>query len=364
MLNRMIRLLGLAVALTWAMPPQLSPLESESRSAGLAFSNDAHYFTLGLIADEDRYYSQGLQVFWNGAPQNLSHLPPLLRRLGETLHADRVSNHVRLRQEIFTPNDLRASPPLVSDDRPFAGWTHVDLSQRFYFQGEGRPRRLHLQINVGVVGPASLADEVQIEFHRLRRQNSSHPELDPDPSEGWAAQVQAQGFPVRFQLFGNHAISLFDFRHHPYWGVNLGGEGQWDVGPLYGHAGLALELRAGRMTRSLYRPMPSGNQTSWEAFGFYRSESKIVGWNRILTGGQSNQVKPALLVWQHEIGAAMRAPAPFPEISLSWSLWSRETQSQPSQPFQPGHIDYRPDLQNRSPLFDHGFGTVRLVWFW
>jgi hypothetical protein len=70
------------------------------------------------------------------------------------------------------------------------------------------------------------------------------------------------------------------------------------------------------------------------------------------------------LLLQNELGLALRGPSPLPEISLTLSMWSRETRRKPEQPFQPGHTDYRPELQARDPWFDHGFGTIRLVWHW
>ncbi len=330
----------------------------------MSFSNDAHYLTLGLLADEDRYYSQGLHLFWNSAPHSPTGASGPVRRLSEALQAKWISSHIRLGQEIFTPNDIRAASPLVSNDRAFAGWTHLDWGQRFYFHQGNRPARLHLQINLGVVGPASLAEEVQIGFHRMRRQTSSHPELDPDPSAGWDAQYYSEGFPLKTQFILNHALSFYEFRNRQQVGFDFGGEGLFDFGNLYGHAGIALQARAGRLMRSLYLPMPEGNQKSWEAFGFARTEIKAVAWNGVLTGAQSHNVTRSPWLWQNEFGAALRGPSPLPELSLTLSMWSRETKSKPTQPFQPGHIDYRPDLQNRSPWFDHGFGTVRLAWYW
>ncbi len=369
-------LLLLATGTPYAMPLYFSPLESECRETGMAFTNDAHFLTLNMLADEDRYYTQGLHFFWADSPRKLSDAWTPIRNLGEHLNASLVSTHIRLGQDVFTPNDIQAAPPLVTDDRPFVGWSHLDVGQRIYFNQGSHAARLHLQANLGLVGPASFADVTQIEFHRIRRQTASRPELDPDPSAGWSKQLGSKGFPGHAQFVVNYGWSIFSetYTHKmggpskigtdPKIGMDIGAESEADFGSLYGNMGVALQLRAGRMTRSVYFPMPNGNGKSWEAFGFVRSEIKTVGWNQVLTGGNSHQVSISNGLWQNELGLALRGALPFPELSLTGSLWSRETNSNPIQPFQPGHTDYRPELQARSRWMDHGFGTVRLAWYW
>jgi hypothetical protein len=346
------------------MPLQFSPVESEGQQAGIAFTNDAHFLTLNMLADEDRYYTQGLHFFWAGSPSRLADAWTPIQKLGEHLNASLVSTHIRLGQEVFTPNDIQVVPPLVADDRPFVGWSHLDVGQRLYFNQRNHASRLHLQLNLGLVGPASFADVTQIEFHRIRRQTASRPELDPDPSAGWAQQFGAHGFPGQAQIVVHHGWSIFDENFTPMMGMDIGAETEAEFGTLYGNVGVALQVRAGRMTRSVYLPMPNGNGKSWEAFGYVRSEIKAVGWNQVLTGANNHKVSISNWLWQNEFGMALRGASPLPEISLTWSLWSRETKAKPEQPFQSGHTDYRPELQARSRWMDHGFGTVRLAWFW
>ncbi len=354
---------GLACRPTLAMPSDFDPQAAEARQAGLTFANDARVFTWGLFLDEDRYYSQGLHGFWSGLPHGLAETWLPLHAFGDIVAANAVMSMVRFGQDLFTPNDLRVTPPLIPDDRPFCGWTHLDLAERFYFNQGQNSARLHVQVDLGVVGPASLGKEVQTWYHAKRRLTSSHPELDPDPSLGWAHQYGA-GFPGRTQLALNYARALPSLHASQLFLVESGTEADLNAGTLYGSLGIAAQIRAGWMTRSLYTPQLQRPTSEWEAFAFARTEAKAIGWNQIVTGEPSTQVSLARFTWQHSFGWILRGPNPWPEMSLSWSLWSRETEAKPIQPFQVGHTDYRPELQDRDAWFDHGFGTLKLAWLW
>src|SRR5690606_6337352 len=74
---------------------------------------------------------------------------------------------LRFGQEIYTPENTWSSE-LVADERPYAGWSYGALA----LQGE-RPastgRRVgfdSVALEVGVVGPASLAERTQTLLHR------------------------------------------------------------------------------------------------------------------------------------------------------------------------------------------------------
>ncbi len=347
-----------------AMPSELASQESESRQAGIYFANDAQLLTLGLLSDEDRYFSQGVHVFWMNAPHTVQASWKPIHWIGEKLNAENTASSFRFGQDIFTPNDLSMSSSPILDDRPFLGWTHLDLAQRFYGQLGIKATRLILQMDIGLVGPLSFGKDVQVWYHEKRRATSTHPELDPDPSKGWDRQYGKNGFPSRFQVITNYGIDILNRKYGNIFGINLGAETFINVGTLYGILGLIAQSRLGLMTRDFYQPQIDGNYNGWEGFIFTRTEVNAVGWNKVLTGEPSSEVKIAPLLLKHELGILFRGPSPIPELSFSLSFWSRETLNNPREPFQLEHTDYRPYLQVRGPWFDHGFGTVRLVWLW
>jgi hypothetical protein len=268
-----------------------------------------------------------------------------------------------LGQEIFTPNDLRMTIP-VKDDRPFCGWTHLDMSQRFYWQNKKIKARLHAELTLGIIGPASLGKQVQAGWHDIRRQSSSHPELDPDPSQGWSRQLGDKDFPGQCQVKLNYATAFPPLYEYESYRIESGTEAGLNAGSLYGNLEIGLQFRAGKLTRKMNQVQLTGNKSGWESYVFGQTKVLVNGWNAVLNGGPSTEVELARVTLQHELGYGLRFPHPWPELGLSISLWSRETAQSSRKPFHNDHVDYRPKLQNRSTGFDHGFGTLRVTWQW
>ena len=83
-----------------------------------------------------------------------------------------------LGQNIFTPEDITRSD-LILNDRPYAGWLY--LGAGFVTKGGENVKFMeNLEINLGVVGPAALGDEVQTQWHRL---------IDVKTPKGWSNQL-------------------------------------------------------------------------------------------------------------------------------------------------------------------------------
>lgn len=66
-----------------------------------------------------------------------------------------------LGQNIFTPRDITRPVPDPAD-RPYAGWLYATVG----LVSENGNRLDNLAMDIGVVGPASLADETQTRWHR------------------------------------------------------------------------------------------------------------------------------------------------------------------------------------------------------
>ncbi|MBK8907473.1 MAG: lipid A deacylase LpxR family protein [Rhodospirillales bacterium] len=142
-----------------------------------------------LLAGTDRHYTNGIrlsyvspavrdQLAW--AADALEWLYPFDRRADARFG-------VALGQSIFTPGDITTSA-LIADDRPYAGWLYLGLS----LHAEAAQPVLGadvdfldtLQINLGVVGPWSLAEETQKFVHDLvngQRPNGWDNQLDNEP---------------------------------------------------------------------------------------------------------------------------------------------------------------------------------------
>lgn len=80
-----------------------------------------------------------------------------------------------IEQLMFTPDDIE-DPLFPPDDRPYAGWLNASMS--LFSIGPSTLERFRLSL--GIVGPSSLAEEVQKEAHRL---SDSHQPV------GWETQL-------------------------------------------------------------------------------------------------------------------------------------------------------------------------------
>jgi lipid A 3-O-deacylase len=160
--------LGMAAA-TLTGPAQAETPSAETGTLSILFENDIFYHT-------DRDYSNGVQIGWTTAPDDtpewavdVARSIPFFGQSGE------VRTSYAIGQNIYTPSNLHlVDPPLT--DRPYAGYlyfamgvsqmTETDLDQ--------------LQVQLGVVGPDSLAEESQKFVHSLLK--------DTNP-QGWGTQL-------------------------------------------------------------------------------------------------------------------------------------------------------------------------------
>jgi hypothetical protein len=118
-----------------------------------------------------------------------------------------------LGQNIYTPVDTSVET-LIEDDRPYAGWTYLSVA----LHSKNRRMLNTLELSVGIVGPASLAEDTQKIVHRW---------VDADDLEGWDNQLSNEpGLMLVWQRYWRI------FRRQFEWGGLA-----WDIIP---HAGLSL----------------------------------------------------------------------------------------------------------------------------
>jgi lipid A 3-O-deacylase len=122
----------------------------------------------------DRFYVNGLRLGWTSPTGDV---PNFLVDLGHTLWGDgqqRVA--IDLTQQIYTPADTAAfvAPPF---DRPYAGV----LLGNFSLMSDNDDSRSVLTFSLGVVGPASGAQNLQDAFHNL---------IGQDHNNGFGSQIQ------------------------------------------------------------------------------------------------------------------------------------------------------------------------------
>ncbi|HEV7855420.1 MAG TPA: lipid A deacylase LpxR family protein [Herminiimonas sp.] len=131
------------------------------------------YFENDLFAGTDNNYTNGVKLSWVSA--NLEDyindpcLPNWVRQLNHFSEAvqpgafDSRNMVVSLGQNIYTPTDPTRHD-VIKDDRPYAGWLYLG----FAYNARTDRQMDTVEIDVGMVGPASLAQQSQNFIHDLR----------------------------------------------------------------------------------------------------------------------------------------------------------------------------------------------------
>ncbi len=150
--------------------------EPTSGAISITIEND-------VFTGSDDAYSNGVGLTWTSRNvASLSHDNPARRWARAWSFLPGVSGHqveryvsMTLAQEIHTPDDITLeSPPL--DDRPYAGILYLDSV--VYRQSPTMNDAWTLRL--GVVGPASQADDTQTWFHNV---------IGADEPRGWDTQL-------------------------------------------------------------------------------------------------------------------------------------------------------------------------------
>ncbi len=136
----------------------------------LAIEND-------VLGGFDRYYTNGLLLAWRSPSAELPG--PLAwadERLDWLLGPGSIRWGLALGQSIFTPADTRRRDP-DPRDRPYAGYLYGAAS---ILRATSHSLSL-FELQLGMVGPSALGEQVQNNFHRL---------INTDRSNGWDHQLK------------------------------------------------------------------------------------------------------------------------------------------------------------------------------
>jgi hypothetical protein len=135
-------------------------------------------------------------------------------------------------QNMFTPSDITRFD-LIEDDRPYAGWTYISTSYHRRNKTKDTMRFMDtVEIQLGIIGPESLAEETQKLVHELRklqRPNGWGNQLDTEPGLAVVFERKWLFHPVETEKFGYSAIT--------YAGTALGN--------VYTYLNSGIELRLG-----------------------------------------------------------------------------------------------------------------------
>jgi hypothetical protein len=206
-------------------------------------------------------------------------------------------------QSMFTPGDLTRRD-LIPDDRPYAGWLYGRLSLI-----SEMPRRVdRLDLDLGVIGPASLAEQTQKFVHR-HITDSTYP-------EGWDNQLRNEpGVILSYERVWR------DER------PNQIGPLQWDISPhVAGSLGNVLTFAGAGATARLGGNMPApvgalvmrpstslpyqdGPNPAFAWYIYASAEARYIARNIFLDGNtfvKSHSVDKEPVVGSIQLGATIR----------------------------------------------------------
>jgi lipid A 3-O-deacylase len=223
------------VLLFWSPFGALAEEEKPSSSGTLSlhFENDA-------LLRRDRDYTSGMKLNWTsrwiparettsddrdkkGALPSFLDMLPFFKRPD-----DRRALSILIGQSIYTPEDLDRRD-LILDDRPYAGYTYLGVA----VHRTGRKFMDTIELDIGIVGPHSYAEDVQEKVHKW---------IGSEEPKGWENQLKDEFalevvYERKWRLVTSTLGRGFGYDLIPH----LGGR----VGNVYIYANTGVELRFG-----------------------------------------------------------------------------------------------------------------------
>jgi hypothetical protein len=305
------------------------PREPERGILVLEYEND-------LFAGEDRYYTSGVRASWITPSAGV---PGLLRDLGGLVPFFPGQGDIKaswsIGQSMFTPEDIEEAVP-DPKQRPYAGWLYMSGN----ISEETGDRLDRLQLTLGVVGPASLAEQTQKTIHEFMG--------SPIP-QGWDHQLGNEltlmvSYERQWRARIRTAEEGWRIDLTPHWGGTLG--------TPFTLVNAGLTLRAGRDLPHDYGPpriqpaLPGSGlfvpRSRWGWYLFAGVDARAVAWDVFLDGNtwrDSPSVDRYLFVADAQAGAVLalgrarlaythvlrspefrnqQGPEDFGALSLSW----------------------------------------------
>lgn len=306
-------------------PAMPAPAERPARFM-LMIEND------GVIKPEgraDRYYTSGVKVDLSLQPVWAQPFATILP-LGADFDPTRTAFGVSAAQMIFTPyHNNRPKPP--PDDHPYAGYLYGSV----YLQRAEQPslefpdhRSIydHLQLDFGVVGQSSLAEESQKEVHRV---------IGERILKGWSHQLKDEpAINVTFRRKVRLEYALGESTTVLQFIPEIG----FDAGTVWRQAVGGVTVRIGQNLPDDYGPsrmLLSGAAVAappegfgWEVYA--RCEGHIVQHDIFLDGNtwrDSASVEKNLLVGELTIGSALHLGANF-DVGYSQTFQTEQFEGQ------------------------------------
>lgn len=229
-----LALLACVAAPLGAQPEELAPSAppvpvERARRAGLF----TVYFENDYFGGTDQHYTNGAKLSWLGGDLSDWGRSGWRRSVLESLPfvnepGTQKNIGFSVGQNIYTPQDDSAPVPSPTD-RPYAGWSYLELS----FISKTATRADILSLQAGIVGPSSGAEATQTAVHEW---------LNNGVPQGWDYQLKDEPgvnliYERRYRLVARTLFDTLGFDFIPHGGVSLGN--------VQTHANLGATARLG-----------------------------------------------------------------------------------------------------------------------
>ena len=198
---------------------------------GFKSDNDAY---LGI--EQDKYYTNGLSIFFRGAMNKKPTSTKIKKRTWE----------VGLDQKMYTPQSAYA-PNIAYIDRPFAGYLCASGSLARFYQSENI---FKTSVQLGVIGPAALAEETQTFLHQIA---GFYTPL------GWQTQVRNQ-LVLNTTFTYNHFLYRTTATMHDASGILKA-----NIGTTFTDINAGLLLRLGKKLNPLFSSASTDSKITADA---------------------------------------------------------------------------------------------------
>ena len=278
-------------------------------------------------SNDDRFYTHGTKISYLVFDEEIpGYLQTLANSLPFFQHGELHFHGYSVGQKIFTPEDIDETA-LIVDDRPYAGWLFFNTGIGSYRELRGdRDITNGLILTVGIVGPNSMAENMQREVHRM---------FNADKPQGWDNQLQDElGINVTYMRKRRNIYDMDERRNHElsyHGGITLGNVYSYvSAGAMY-RWGTHLKADLGPPTISPGFPgLPGFNfhhESNWYLFAGL--EGRLIARNIFLDGNtfrDSHSVDKEPCVADMQFGVAFH----FNDMRISFSqmLRSREFEGQ------------------------------------
>ena len=217
----------------------------------------------------DRYYTNGMQVEYSKQQQNDKFFGA-----GILLGAGDESENIAqwsLTQIMFTPVNIRDSQ-VRYHDRPYAGALYLTRGRTTFNNASNLT--VHSEINIGLIGPFSFANDVQTWVHRV---------IEYTKPRGWNNQIKTD-IVINYNIDASRQILT---------GRKLQGDVQLSsrIGTLFNDLAVGFGIKAGKLCQKAdayqnnLAGVAKGNKDCRKMYFFSSAQLKLVLENSLLQGG-------------------------------------------------------------------------------